>query len=92
MVSMRWRESAVDTSARRARAYTRRMRTLIAASVLLFGIVSCGTTNGGSGPVGAPTAAPTVAPAATAQAQPADATKGPSPSKSMDDDPYGYGY
>jgi len=65
------------------------MRTLIAASVLLLGIVSCGTSNGGSQPAGG---APTVAPAATAQAKPADATKAPTPSKSMDDDPYGYGY
>jgi hypothetical protein len=64
------------------------MRTLIAASILLIGIVSCGTTNGGSQPAGAPT----IAPAATAQAKPADATKAPTPSKSMDDDPYGYGY
>ena len=65
------------------------MRTLATGSVLLIAIVSCGTTNGGSQPAGG---APTVAPAATAQAKPADATQAPSPSKSMDDDPYGYGY
>ena len=64
------------------------MRTLIAASVLVLAIAACGTTNGGSQPAGG---APTVAPA-TAQAKPADATKAPTPSKSMDDDPYGYGY
>ena len=81
-----------DTSTRPARAYTEGMRTRITGAILLLALVACGTTNGGSQPAGGPTLAPTVAPAATTQAQPADATKAPSPSKSMDDDPYGYGY
>lgn len=72
------------------------MRTIFAACVALA-IAACGTSGGGAQPAGGGTqpgggAIVTPAPQATAQVKPADATQAPSPSKAMDDDPYGYGY
>jgi hypothetical protein len=66
------------------------MRMFIASLALAVGVVACGPNGGGAPPAGG---APSAAPQASTPAQPANATKAPSPSKGdMGDDPYGYGY
>jgi hypothetical protein len=66
------------------------MRGFVASLLLAVALIACGPSGGGAQPAGGGSSA---APQTSTPAQPANATKAPSPSKGdAADDPYGYGY